>query len=75
MGSFADAASSCSRSSGSKPSSPNSGEDIVHQWLDTLGRHKQRKPGVTWDVDTGSPAASFSRLMDIDDHTDMEERV
>lgn len=74
MGSIADAASRRSGFSDfTPPPSPPALENVIYQWHDALDGQKKRKPGVTWDIDTGSPVASFSRLMNLEGHTDTEE--
>lgn len=67
MGSVADAASRRSGFSDfTPPPSPGPIDDVVREWHNDLNKRKQRKPGVTWDVDTGSPVASFQKLMKLD---------
>jgi len=76
MGSVADAASRRSGFSDfTPPPSPGPLENVIHQWHDALDGKKKRKPGVTWDVDTGSPVASFPQLMSLDGHTDLGENT
>lgn len=77
MGSYAP-----SRASGfsefTPPPSPEPVENVVGPWADTFpAGEKRRKPGVTWDVQSGSPPARFPRLNDSDgeDEESEDERL
>ena len=78
MGSVWDGASR--RSGFSDMTAPPSPADIgtlVNHWhhmMESDDRNKKSKPGVTWDLDTGSPVASFPKLMRID-VSDTESRT
>lgn len=76
MGSIGDAASRRSVFSDfTPPPSPGPIENVIGQWHDTLAGQKKGKPGVTWDLDTGSPVAKVTQLMKFEPQTDTEESV